>query len=216
MSAPLRQRAVIVFADAGGPAPSRQAEEATARDRFKELADEIFKPLLKQYRGRLVKTMGEGFVMTFTSAVAAVSFAIDVQRTLPVHQSQWPERRRLRFRMGVDLGDIIADGGDVRGGGVTAASGLRVLAAPGGMVISGAVFDQAHRRLDQVAFQEMEAPTVEHNSGPVRAYKVLLDPSALEKIAKRPSMFSGRRIATVLLTLIILAGAALWKLRPWD
>ena len=69
--------------------------------------------------------MGEGFVMTFTSAVAAVSFAIDVQRTLPVHQSQWPERRRLRFRMGVDLGDIIADGGDVRGGGVTAASGLR-------------------------------------------------------------------------------------------
>ncbi len=216
MSAPARQRAAIVFADAGGHGAMGAGEKPGARARFDELTEEIVKPLVKQYRGRLVKSVDETLVMTFTSAVAAASFAIDVQRTLPVHQSQWPEGQRLRFRVGVALGDIIVEGDEVRGGGIDVASGLQSMAEPGGVLMSGTIFDPAHRRLDHVAFEDLGLVAVAHWPEPVQAYNVLLDPSAVARIAKGPSIFSRPRVATALLTLVILAGAALWKLRPWE
>ncbi|MBT4486946.1 MAG: hypothetical protein HOC72_05380, partial [Rhodospirillaceae bacterium] len=198
-----------------GFAQSILADEAGTGDRFKELADEIFKPLLKQYRGRLIGDQGGAFLMTFTSAVAAVNFTIDVQRTLPVHQSQWPENQRLRFRIGVNLGDIIVEGDQAHGAGVDITSQMQKLAEPGGLVISKGIFDQAHRRLDHVAFEDLGPQGGENTSDPTTAYRILLDTSVVRDPAGVRSWFSGRRIAFVVFMAIILGAAALWKLQPW-
>lgn len=213
MSPPARQLAAIVIADVAGYAEMIDADEAGGHERFGDLTGNIFKPLLKQHNGRLVQIKSDALLSTFTSAVAAVNFAVDVQRTLPIHQSDWPHGHRMRFRLGIGLGEVIIEGDDVHGDGVRVADQLRELADPGGILIAGSVVDQVRRRLDHVAFEDMGPREVEDMPDPVPAYRVLLDPSVIEVEADGGKVLTGRRIALALLVLVLFAGAALWKLR---
>jgi len=213
MSPPDRQLAAIVIADVAGYTQMIDADEAGSHERFGDLTENIFKPLLKQHNGRLVETKGDALLSTFTSAVAAVNFAVDVQRTLPIHQGDWPNGQRMRFRLGIGLGEIIIEGDDVHGDGVRVANRLRELTDPGEILIAGSVLDQVRRRLDHVAFEDMGPGEVEDMPDPVPAYRVLLDPSVIEEEADGGKVFTGRRIALALLVLVLFAGAALWKLR---
>jgi adenylate cyclase len=144
--------------------------------------------------------------------VAAVSFAIDVQRTLPVHQSQWPEGQRLRFRMGVGLGDVIVEGDDIHGDGVHAAAGLQAMAEPGGLLITGGIHERVRRRLDHVAFDGMAPQSFANMAEPVASYRVLLSPRVVDHNVRVPSVLNARVIAAGVVVLIILTGAALWSM----
>ncbi len=212
MNTPTRQLAAIVIAEVEDYGILVETDETGTSARFEELAEEIVKPLLKQYRGRLAKAEVDSMLMTFTSSVAAVNFVIDVQRTLPVHQSQWPEHSRLRFRMGVHLGEVILEGDTAHGVGVDGVTGVAELAEPGGVVISGPIFDQAHRRLEHVAYEDLGPQHLKNLDEPVPAYRILLDPSKVEELVREPTYLTNKRVIFYILILVILAGAALWKL----
>ncbi|MDE0943628.1 MAG: adenylate/guanylate cyclase domain-containing protein [Alphaproteobacteria bacterium] len=216
MSEPTRQLAAIVIADAVGYSNLIQADEAGTRARFNELAESIFEPLLAQHRGRLIKTMGDAFLITFTSAVAAVNFAADIQRILPVHQSQWAKDHRIRFRIGINLGEVIVEGDDVRGDGVNVATGLEAMAEPGGVLISGSIFDQVHRRMDQVAFEDTGLQDVPKYPDPVPVYQVLLAPTIVDQNVPSTPKSARWQVVFGLGVLVIIAGAALWTLQPWN
>ncbi|MBT3333342.1 MAG: adenylate/guanylate cyclase domain-containing protein [Rhodospirillaceae bacterium] len=213
MSEPNRQLAAIVIADAVGYSQMIQADETGTRTRFNELAEGIFKPLLAQYRGRLMKTKDDAFLITFNSAVAAVSFAADVQRILPVHQSQWPDDHRIRFRIGVNLGEVIVEGDDVHGDGVNVAARLEAVADPGGILITGNAYEQVRRRMDQVAFEDVGPQDVPDYPGSIPAYRVLLDPDIVDQNVPRASKSARWQVVFGLAVLVVIAGAALWTLQ---
>jgi len=201
MSSANRQLAAIVIAHTVG-----------AHERSGELLQDIFRPYLKQYNGRLLKAGDDRLVLAFTSAVAEVNFALDVQRTLPIHQSDWPQGQRLRFRLGINLGDIVVDGDAVHGDGVDVAAGLGALVEPGGILIAGNVLNQVRRRLDHVAFEDMGPQNVANGPGPVSSYRVLLDPPAVAAAGGGGRLLTGRQLALALLVLILFSGMVYWKL----
>jgi adenylate cyclase len=213
MSTPERQLAAIVIADVAGYARLVEVDADGTQGHFGDLAENIIKPLLKQHNGRLIDAKDDTLLSTFTSAVAAVNFAVDVQRTLPIHQGDWPSDQRMRLRLGINLGDVIVKGDSVTGDGVKVAAALLELADPGGIVVAGNVLEQVRRRLDHVAFEDMGPREVENMPDPVPVYRVLLDPSVIEEEADGGKILTGRRIALALMVLVLFAGAALWKLR---
>ena len=147
--------------------------------------DDVIEPAIAEHSGRTVKLTGDGFLAEFSTVEDAVRCAIALQKGL-VSSS-------LDFRIGVNLGDIIDDGRDIHGEGVNVAARLEGLAEPGGIVISGDVYNQVKNRID-VRFEDMGAREVKHVSDPVRAYAVVTDdgekapPSIEDPIARKPSI----------------------------
>ena len=122
--------------------------EADTLVRLKAVRSDYIDPRVAAHDGRLVKLMGDGALVEFPSVVDAVRCAIDIQLALQEHNTKLPREKRFDFRIGVNLGDIIVDGEDIYGDGVNLAARLEALADPGGVLISGAAFDQVERKLD--------------------------------------------------------------------
>jgi adenylate cyclase len=199
-----RHLAAILAADVVGYSRLMGADEEGTHERFKAHLVELVDPKIREHRGRIVKTTGDGVLAEFASVVDAVRCAGEIQRAMADRDLDLAEERRLRFRVGVNLGDVIADGDDIYGDGVNIAVRLEGLAAPGAICVSGTVRDHVGDRLPY-AFDDMGEQSVKNITRPVRAYA--LRPEGLAALpAPRLPMGPSRRGQTIIGT---VAAAAL-------
>jgi adenylate cyclase len=147
------------------------ADEEGTLARLKALRRELADPKIKEHRGRIVKTTGDGLLLEFASVVDAVRCAVEVQREMAERNAGVPPDRRIDFRMGINLGDIIKDGRDIHGDGVNVAARLEALAAPGGICVSRVVRDQVRDKLD-FGFEDAGEQRVKNLARPLRVYHV--------------------------------------------
>src|SRR5262249_30252463 len=124
-----------------------------------------------EHRGRVVKNTGDGFLAEFASVVAAVRSAVEMQRGMAERNAGIPPEKRIEFRIGINLGDVIAEAEDIFGDGVNVAARLEGLAEPGGICVSRVVRDQVRDRLDY-SFQDLGEQQVKNIARPVRVYRV--------------------------------------------
>ena len=146
----VRRLAAILAADVAGYSRLMGADEEGTLDRLKTLRRELVDPKLEEHRGRLVKTTGDGLLVEFSSVVDAVRCAVELQRAMTDCNTGIPEDRRIVFRIGVNLGDVIIDDGDIYGD-VNIAARLETLAEPGGVCISRAVRRMSRTSHDRCA-----------------------------------------------------------------
>jgi len=164
-----RRLAAILAADVAGYSRLMGADEEGTHERLKAHLAELVDPKIREHHGRIVKTTGDGVLAVFASVVDAVRCAGEIQRAMADRDLDLAEERRLRFRIGVNLGDVIAEGGDIYGDGVNIAARLEGLAAPGGICVSGTVRDHIGDRLPY-AFEDTGEQSVKNIARPVRVY----------------------------------------------
>src|SRR5215831_561771 len=140
--APQRRLAAILAADVVGYSRMMQADEASTLAGLKSRRTEILQPLVSKHHGRIIKVMGDGVLVEFASAVEAVNCAIALQEAMAVANEATEESRRVVLRIGINLGDVMVEGGDLYGDGVNIAARLEALGDPGTVTVSQAVFDQ--------------------------------------------------------------------------
>ena len=152
-------------------------DEEGTHERLKAHLREVVDPKIREHRGRIVKTTGDGVLAEFFSVVDAVRCAAEIQRAMADRDLDLAEERRLRFRIGVNLGDVIADGDDIYGDGVNIAVRLEGLAVPGSICVSGTVRDHVGDRLPY-AFEDIGEQSVKNIARPVRVYALRLEGTA--------------------------------------
>ena len=157
-----RKLAAILAADVVGYSRLVGADEAGTIARLKALRKEFIEPLIAEYRGRVVKLMGDGALVEFASAVDAVECAVAIQHGVAEREAAVPEDRRIAFRIGINVGDIIVEDGDILGDGVNVAARLEGLAEPGGICVARNVHNQVKAKLDARLRADGRAPGQEH------------------------------------------------------
>ena len=165
-----RRLAAIMAADVVGYSRLIRADEEGTIAALKALRADLIDPKIAEHRGRIVKLMGDGMLAEFPSVVDAVRTAVETQQAVTEHNSGLPEDKRIEFRVGINLGDIIIDGEDIQGDGVNVAARLEGLAQPGGVCISGSVHEQVRDRLD-VPFEDLGEKEVKNIARPVRVWQ---------------------------------------------
>jgi class 3 adenylate cyclase/tetratricopeptide (TPR) repeat protein len=178
-----RRLAAILAADVVGYSRMIEADEEGTRARLRHLQSEMIDPQIDSDGGRIVKTMGDGILVEFPSAVDAVRNALAIQSAMANHNSNLPEDQRLVFRVGINLGDVIIEGDDIHGDGVNVASRLEGLCEPGGVYISATVHDHVEGKLT-ASFDDLGERTVKNISRPVQIYRVNSDKKATTNSAK--------------------------------
>ena len=164
-----RRLAAILAADVAGYSRLMGVDEEGTHERTKEHLRELVDPKIEQHRGRIVKNTGDGLLAEFPSVVDAVRCAVEVQRGMVEREPEMPDERRIRFRIGVNLGDVIVEEHDVFGDGVNVAARLEALAEPGGICISRMVRDQIRDKLPY-PFEDGGEQRVKNIARPVRIY----------------------------------------------
>jgi adenylate cyclase len=166
-----RRLAAILAADVVGYSRLMREDESGTLERLTELRQEVLEPLIAQHCGRIVKLMGDGLLVEFASVVEALTCAVAWQSRVGEREVQCDEDKRLTFRIGVNLGDVIVEDQDIHGDGVNIAARLEGLAEPGGICISGTVFDHAKGKVE-LAFADLGEQQVKNIPEPIRVYKV--------------------------------------------
>jgi adenylate cyclase len=170
MKQPVERRlAAILAAEMAGYSRLMGADEEGTLERLKAHRRALVDPKITEHRGRIVKTTGDGMLVEFPSVVDAVRCAAELQRAMIDRNVELPEDKRITFRIGVNLGDIIVDSDDIYGDGVNIAARLEALAEPGGMCVSRVVRDQIRDKLPY-PFEDMGEQSVKNIARPVRAY----------------------------------------------
>ena len=213
---PLERRlAAILAADVVGYSRLMGGDEIGTLRTLQAHRRELIDPKIAAHRGRIVKTTGDGVLVEFPSAVEAVACAISIQRGIALRNQGVAEDKRVIFRIGVNVGDIISEAGDIFGDGVNVAARLESLCEPGGLCISRAVRDQVRDKLP-VTFDDLGEQQVKNIARPVRAFG--LTPQAIETAPElAPSGFKGqgrrdrrRWIIAPLGVILVAAGSAAW------
>jgi adenylate cyclase len=169
--ASVRRLTAILAADVAGYSRLMGADEEGTHERLKAHLGELVNPKIGEHHGRIVKNTGDGFLAEFGSVVDAVRCAVEIQRRMNQREPEVPEERRIRFRIGVNLGDVIVEEHDIFGDGVNVAARLEALAEPGGIRISEDTYRQVRDRLD-LAFDDLGEQQVKNIARPVRVYRV--------------------------------------------
>ena len=208
-----RRLAAILAADVVGYARLIERDEAGTLGRLKEHRKSFIEPLITEHHGRIVKLMGDGALCEFGSVVDAVQCAVLIQQGMAEREADTPEDQRIRFRIGINLGDVILEDGDLFGDGVNIAARLEGLAEPGGILISGTAYDQVEGKLPlALAFAgEQRVKNIERS---VRTYRIDLagSPKVRPSVAtpsRRTPMLAIVAAAAVLLV-ALGAGGAWW------
>ncbi len=165
-----RRLAAILAMDVVAYSRLMEQDEAGTLAALKVHRSEFIDPLIAEHGGRIVKLMGDGTLVEFSSVVDAVACAVAVQRGMAGRNAEVPERRRIAFRIGVNLGDVISDGDDIYGDGVNIAARLEALAEPGGLCVSGTVQEHVDGKL-AVTFTDDGEQTLKNLSRPVRVWR---------------------------------------------
>jgi adenylate cyclase len=168
---PERRLAAILAADVAGYSRLMSADEAGTLDALKSCLSDSVVPLMTGFGGRIFKTTGDGILVEFASAVEAVDCAVKMQRHLAKRNQDRPPERRIEFRVAINLGDVIVDGGDVFGDGVNIAARLQPFAEPGGICVTHALYEQVVNKVE-VPFAEMGLRKLKNIATPVRVFRV--------------------------------------------
>ena len=199
-----RRLAAILAADVAGYSRLMGADEEGTLAELKAIRRELSDPKVKEHRGRIVKTTGDGLLIEFASVVDTVRCAVEVQRAMAERNAAVPSEKRIELRMGINLGDIIRDGRDIFGDGVNVAARLEALAEPGGICVSRVVRDQVRDKL-AFAFEDMGDQQVKNITRPIRVHRIrLFDKEGVSTIrawdqaAKLPLAMPGKPSVAVL------------------
>ena len=168
-----RRLAAIVAADVAGFSRLMAADEESTVARLKAHRGALIEPKIAEHGGHIVKTTGDGMLVEFASVVDAVRCAVEIQRGMLERNADVPKEKRIDFRFGVNVGDVIVDGDDIHGDGVDVAAGLGDLAEPGGVLVAGVVRDQVGGKLS-FSFDDLGDRELKNIPRPVRAYRVKL------------------------------------------
>src|SRR6516225_3486991 len=164
-----RRLAAILAADVAGYSRLMGADEEGTHERLQSHLRELVDPKITEHRGRIVKNTGDGVLAEFSSVVDAVRCGVEMQRGMIDRELDLPEEQRIRFRIGVNLGDVIVEEHDIFGDGVNIAARLEGLAEPGGICISRMVRDNVRDKLNYT-FEDLGEQQVKNIARPVRAY----------------------------------------------
>jgi len=190
----------------------REDEEATVHTLT--VYKEMMATFINLHRGRVVDSPGDNLLAEFASVVDAVQCAVEVQRELEARNNELPEGRKMEFRIGVNLGDVIEKGERIYGDGVNVAARLEGLAEAGGVCISRSVFDQIKIKL-ALGFEDLGEHTVKNITEPVRVYRVQVQPTADGTVfgekTVRPRWLLRGALASVVVLLLGVAGVAVWN-----
>jgi adenylate cyclase len=176
MTAPTRRLASILVADVVGFSAQMERDDAGTLARLRTVRSAFVDPAIADNLGRIVKTTGDGVLAEFSSADAALRCALRVQRALAARNASLAAEERVELRIGINLGDVIVEGGDIFGDGVNVAARLESLCPPGGICVSAAVYDQVHGGID-VEFVDAGEQKVKNIARAIRCYSVNLSGS---------------------------------------
>ena len=168
-----RRLAAVLAADVVGYSRLMEVDEAGTLARLKTVRLELIDPAIAKCKGRIIKTTGDGMLVEFQSVTEALRCAVDFQERMARRNRDMPASRTLLYRIGINLGDVIVEEGDIFGDGVNVAARLEAMAEPGGICISAAVRDQVADRLD-VEYADLGEQQVKNINRPIRVFKVLL------------------------------------------
>ncbi len=212
-----RKLAAILSADVKGYSRLMGAdEEGTLRTLT--AYREAMTGLIQHHHGRVVNAPGDALLAEFESVVDAVKSAVEIQRELAKRNAELPTDRRMEYRMGINLGDVMVDGESIYGDGVNIAARLESLAEAGGIYISGTAFDQVRNKVD-LGYKYLGEQTVKNILEPVRVYRVLMEPEAAGKVIgekkAKPRQWERMVLSLgVILIVIVAAVVAYFNLRP--
>jgi len=165
-----RRLTTVLCADVSGYTRLMEADEAGTLATLRRYRAAMA-ALIERHDGRIVNTWGDAVIAEFASVVEAVQCAVEIQQELSSQDTDLPEQQRMQFRIGINLGDVMVDGSDLYGDGVNIAARLQELAEPGGILISGPVYDQVHTKLS-VGFDYLGPQQVKNVAAPVASYRV--------------------------------------------
>ena len=205
-----RRLIAVLCADVAGYSRLIRADEDGTLAALARCMHEIVEPSLTRHRGRIVKTTGDGFLAEFGSPVEATNAALEVQRAVAERNRDIPEDRRLVFRIGVNLGDVVIQGDDILGDAVNVAARLQAICAPGAIAVSGAVFEQVRDRL-ALGWRDLGERELKNISRPVRVYAIdpASDPRRSEAGALRGRL-RWKFVAPATMLAIGVIGAGAW------
>src|SRR5499433_617048 len=166
-----RRLAAMLAADVSGYSRLMGADEEGTHERLQGHLRELVNPKIAEHRGRVVKNTGDGMLAEFSSVVDAVRCAAEVQRAMADRNAEVPENKRITFRVGINLGDVIAEPDDIYGDGVNVAARLEALAEPGGICISRVVRDQIRDKLPY-PFEDKGEQSVKNIARSVRVFSL--------------------------------------------
>jgi adenylate cyclase len=167
----MRRLAAILAADLVGYTRLMSADEAGTLARLKALREDVLEPIVAAHQGRVVKLIGDGLLVEFTSAVEAVACATEWQEHVVEQEAARDPNARLQFRIGINIGDVIVEGDDLYGEGVNIAARMEGLAEPGGICLSAKVHQEVVNKLP-LAFEDLGAKKLKNVSEPVRVYRI--------------------------------------------
>ncbi len=171
---------------------------------------EVLGSFIQQYRGRIVGTAGDSVLAEFASVVDAVQCAVEIQQVLRAKNAMVPENRRMEFRIGINLGDVIEEGDSIYGDGVNIAARLEGLAEAGGICISESAYQQIENKLP-LRYQYLGEHQVKNISKPVRAYRAQIEPEAATEKKTKPRQWQMAAIGLVIGVIAVVVAIALWN-----
>jgi TolB-like protein/class 3 adenylate cyclase/thioredoxin-like negative regulator of GroEL len=209
-----RKLTAILSADVKGYS-RLMSEDEVGTIRTLNIYKEVMANLIQQHRGRVVDAPGDNVLAEFGSVVDAVQCAVEIQKELKIKNTELPENRKMEFRIGVNLGDVIEDGEQILGDGVNIAARLESLSEAGGICISGTAFDQVKNKLN-LGYKYLGEQTVKNILEPVRIYRVLMEPEAAGKVIgekrAKPRQWQMATMGLVVTVIVVVAVVIIWKL----
>jgi TolB-like protein/class 3 adenylate cyclase len=203
-----RRLAAILAADVAGYSRLIGADEEGTLSRLKALRAELIDPKIAEHHGRIVKTTGDGLLVEFASVVDALRCAAEIQATVAESNAPLPADKRIDLRIGINMGDIVVEDGDIFGDGVNVAARLEGLAEPGGICVSARVREDAAGKLE-LAFRDVGEQQLRNIARPVRAYAVGATASPIRSSRRRIGI-SGLVAAACILAVAAIGTAAWW------
>ena len=209
-----RKLTAILNADVKGYS-RLMGEDEVGTIRTLNIYKEVMTNFIQQHHGRVVDAPGDNLLAEFASVVDAVQCAVEIQKELETRNTGLPENRRMEFRIGVNLGDVVEDGEQILGDGVNIAARLESLSEAGGICISGTAFDQVENKL-ALGYKYLGEQTVKNIEKPVRVYRVLMEPEATGRVLgeKKVQHRQWRRLALSLgvVLIVIVVAVVVWRL----
>ena len=179
-----RRLAAILAADVVGYSRLMEQDEAGTLAALKERRKHVLTPMVSEHEGRIVKVMGDGVLVEFGSAVNAVACAVELQKCMAIANNGIAEDRRIALRVGINLGDVVVEGGDLYGDGVIIAVRLQAMAEPGGICLAGSVYEQVGNKLP-LAFEDLGPCEIKNVTRPVRAFRIQAGPQGSQPPPER-------------------------------
>jgi class 3 adenylate cyclase len=212
-----RRLATILVADVFGYSRMMQVNEERTVEIFRGHR-EIFDELIRQHHGRIFNTAGDAVLAEFPSTVESVRCATEIQTALRTRNEHLPEEQRMWFRIGINLGDVIVQGGDLLGDGVNVAARIQTVAEPGGISISGSVYDQIQNKLT-LQFISMGERSFKNIVQPIRTFSIVEANGAAMPVTSTPERPKGRKLTGIIvavIALIAVAGGGYWIFQKYE